>query len=82
MNICLRGRELLLDLQRSDFLPAWDEEGVRTVVSEMNECVTHLKEIAQDTSDVRALPVPRKIGLAYYRQCLDRNRKYINRYGI
>jgi hypothetical protein len=29
MAYCQRGRELLQDLQRSDFLPAFDEDGAR-----------------------------------------------------
>ena len=29
MTYCQRGRELLQDLQRSDFLPAFDEDGAR-----------------------------------------------------
>jgi hypothetical protein len=37
MAYCLKGRELMLDLQRSDWLPAYDEDGVRQVVEEVNK---------------------------------------------
>ena len=30
---CQRGKDLLLDLKRSDWLPPYDEEGFRSVLS-------------------------------------------------
>jgi len=35
MTFCQRGRELLSDLQRSDFLPPYDDDGVRVLLLEM-----------------------------------------------
>ena len=32
MNICLKGREMLLDLSRASWLPAYDEDGIRIVL--------------------------------------------------
>ena len=34
MAYCQRGRELLQDLQRSDFLPAFDEDGARVGINQ------------------------------------------------
>ena len=36
MAYCQRGRELLQDLQRSDFLPAFDEDGARVGIDHVN----------------------------------------------
>jgi GINS complex subunit 1 len=35
MSYCQRGRELLVELQRSDWLPKFDEESVRGTINEM-----------------------------------------------
>jgi uncharacterized protein (UPF0371 family) len=32
-----RGKELLNDLKRSDFLPSWDEDGVQSVINELSQ---------------------------------------------
>ena len=42
MNYGSRGRELLLDLKRSDWLPAYNEEGVR---STLQEIYSHTEEL-------------------------------------
>lgn len=42
MNYGTRGRELLLDLKRSDWLPAYNEEGVR---STLQEIYSHTEEL-------------------------------------
>lgn len=40
-SFCQRGRELLSDLQRSDFLPPYDDDGVRVLLLEMEVCQIH-----------------------------------------
>lgn len=48
MNYGQRGRELLLDLKRSDWLPAYNEDGVRATLQEIG---AHTQEL---TAQVRA----------------------------
>ena len=56
MTHCTRGRELLLETQRAEWLPHYDEEGIRSVLKEMNEMWNALEglhegEDEQDNSD-------------------------------
>ena len=67
----MRGRELLLDLQRSDFLPPWDEEGVRTVATEIVDMYGKLTERTDDGFLVND---------AFYGLCMIRNRRYLASY--
>ena len=82
MNYCQKGRELLMDLKRSDFLPAYDDEGVRLIVFEMNEIHNKLAEIMSeaDVDDIDAYPQSVKSTISYYHECLCRNIRYLNRY--
>lgn len=77
MNHCSRGRELLLDLQRSDFLPPWDEDGLRTVLNEMMDVHKKMKEITEEENGIDS--DAKKVNLVYHFQCLNRNRRYVNR---
>ncbi len=81
MNACLRGREMLLALQRSDFLPPWDEESMRTIVNEMieehNRILHHTEGC--NVEGVRNLPESIRASISYNMQCMQRNRRYINR---
>ena len=58
MTYCQRGRELLSDLQRSDFLPQYDEEGVRQVINEIADLANKITttmlelEVASDATKV------------------------------
>ena len=81
MNYCQKGRELLLDLKRADFLPANDDEGVRLLISEMNEIVAKLTDITNSTdlSDNSVHAESVKPTVSYYLECLQRNNRYINR---
>ena len=81
MNSCLRGREMLLDLQRSDFLPPWDEEGMRTVINEMVEAHARIRHHTEgcDVEAVRSMSEPVRASISYNMQCIHRNRRYINR---
>lgn len=68
---CARGKELLVDLQRAEWLPAYDEEGIRTVCKEINDMWTALESI-EDSAD------PDNDSLAlYFNKCSTRNRKYL-----
>ena len=81
MNYCQKGRELLMDLKRSDFLPSYDDEGVRLLLSEMTDIHSKFAE-AVDSTNISLLdsypPAVRSM-LSYYQECLCRNRRYINR---
>lgn len=74
---CQRGRELLSDLQRSDFLPAYDDEGVRQVI---NEIIDLTSKIERDADDFQNLPDASRVGFQYNRICLERNFRYLLSY--
>ena len=65
--------------QRSDWLPAFDDEGLRLVASEMEELSSRLKGIL-DEFDANNLPPNVKLTFLYYRSCLSRNNRYLDRY--
>lgn len=72
-----------MDLKRSDFLPAYDDEGVRLIVSEMNEIHNKLEEIMKneaDADDIDSFQQSVKPTMFYYHECLCRNNRYLNRY--
>lgn len=74
MAYCQRGRELLNDLQRSDFLPAYDDEGVRQVLIEVGDLATKIQTTAMELDGA---PDSVKIGLMYHNTCLRRNLRYL-----
>ena len=82
MNSCLRGREMLLDLQRSDFLPPWDEEGMRTVINEMVDAHARMKHHTEgcDVEAIRSKPEAVRASISYNLNSIHRNRRYVNRY--
>jgi len=53
MNYGSRGRELLLDLKRSDWLPAYNEEGVRSTLQEINSHTEELTVLVRASSNRR-----------------------------
>ncbi len=54
MNYGQRGRDLLLDLKRSDWLPAYNEENVRGVLSEIKLHFDELTDQAQAATQLAA----------------------------
>ena len=50
MNYGQRGRELLLDLKRSDWLPAYNEDAVRATLQEINAHTEELTILVRATS--------------------------------
>ena len=78
MNNCLRGRELLLDLQRSDFLPPWDEEAVRTLTNEMEDMYLKLRKADDEYRSFDEASAD--TAKAYYGLCIMRNRRYLFSY--
>ena len=81
MNYCQKGRELLMDLKRSDFLPAYDDEGIRLMTNELVDLHGRLEAIIQDMGgNTDALSDSTKATVTYYHACINRNRRYINCY--
>jgi GINS complex subunit 1 len=70
---------MLLDLKRSDWLPPYDDEGVRIIITEMDDISRKLVEI-NDKSEDGTFSNPVKTNIAYHSQCLQRNIRYINSY--
>ena len=54
MNFGQRGRDLLLELKRSDWLPPYNEEGVRGTIEEISLHYKEVKDMAQTTETIAA----------------------------
>lgn len=70
---------MILDLKRSDWLPAYDEEGIRTLLAELIEIVQKLSS-SMEVLNQPNMPNAVKVRAVYLHQCLIRNHKYINGY--
>ncbi len=79
MTFCQRGRELMLDLQRSDWLPAYDEDGVRQVMEEMNKISKNINEHVNQRR-LQDLEIAEKPYVVYLAACLNRNLRYSHAY--
>ena len=72
-----------MDLKRSDFLPAYDEEGVRIVLSEMTDLHSKLVDLYErhpGMANLETLDENVKVTLIYYTGCMNRNSRYLSRY--
>ena len=78
MSLPTRGRDMLVSLQRSEFLPPWDEEGVRVVTTEMSDAFENLSAIAEEHGS-RIDSISTKINVVYHNTCLQRNKRYLSR---
>jgi len=81
MTYCQKGRELMLDLQRSDWLPAYDEDGVRQVIDEVNKITKNLEE-HMNRRKTRELEDSEKPFAAYLLACGQRNMRYSHAYFV
>ena len=81
MTFCQKGRELLLDLQRSDWLPAYDEDGVRIILTEMEDISNAINLLHEEFKEYEGnYPNQVKVSFSYYLACQFRNERYITRY--
>jgi len=79
MNYCLKGRELLQGLKRSEWLPPFDDEALRIMLTELDEIVARMDATAA-SYDHGNFPEPVKVSINYFHQCLNRNQRYIDSY--
>lgn len=79
MAFCMKGRELLLDLQRSDWLPAYDEDGIRQVIGEVNDITAKIHDHLKGRRS-RNLPNNEKAYASYLQTCMNRNVRYSQAY--
>ena len=77
MTHCNRGRELLVNLQRAEWLPHYDEEGVRSILKEMNEMWRVQASLQSRSEDLDS-----EAASVYFSQCLDRNKRYMLSYHL
>lgn len=70
---------MLLPIQRSEWLPPYDDEGLRVMLSEVDDISARLKNIVESYKDGN-YPNPVKVSITYFHQCLNRNHRYIDRY--
>jgi hypothetical protein len=69
---------LLNLVQRSEWLPPYDDEGLRVMLAEVDDISARLKNIVESYRD-QNYPNPVKVSITYFHQCLNRNHRYIDR---
>ena len=88
MTFCQRGKELLLDLNRSDFIPEYDDDGLRVVISEIQELSDIIVTLRnennnknnnnQDENDNEiVIDEEFQLPILYHKLCMQRNMKYL-----
>jgi hypothetical protein len=74
-NYCSKGKELLLDLKRSDWLPSFDDEAVRSILFEANQIMNEFDSLSRGGKGNIATEMKAKA--AFCICCLKRNHQYI-----
>ena len=63
MAYCTRGKELLMDLKKSEWLPVYDEEGLRSTLLEVLQLIDRIHPIRERLKQLKKtgeyLPVHR-----------------------
>lgn len=67
---------MCLTMQRSEWMPKYDDEGIRTVVEESVGLSNKISALGRDTSADET-----KVSMVYHQQCLMRNKRYLDCYG-
>lgn len=58
MNFGIKSRDLLIELKRSDWLPPYNEDGVRSVLAEIQALYDELTDTLAGRATVRATGAP------------------------
>lgn len=80
MTYCQRGRELLSDLQRSGFLPMYDDDGIRVIMNEVEELSRKVYAILKPPEGQPGYaeqPDAVRVCVSYHAMCLKRNLRYL-----
>ncbi|CAM9552250.1 unnamed protein product, partial [Discosporangium mesarthrocarpum] len=79
MNFGAKGRALLVELKRSDWLPPYSEDGVRGVLAEIQALWDELEDTlgGKSTDEV---PDPVKVSLVVHHQAILRNKRCLLAY--
>ena len=84
MTFCIRGKELLMDLQKSDWLPIYDEEGIRQTLTEVLDLIGKMEAVISRRESLRSagqdIEEAEMVELVYYTQCYRRNLRYLLTY--
>eukprot|EP01031_Cornospumella_fuschlensis_P032245 gene32245-39000_t len=80
-NYCLKGKELLFNLKRAEWLPIYDDEGIRVVLAEIEEIQQKMESVVEryGKNDV---PVSVRVQVAFLYQSQIRNFRYLNSYAV
>lgn len=83
MNFGQRGRDLLQELKRSDWVPSYNEEGVRGTMEEIDLHYKEIKDIAQTASTEDSTnPIPLQVKPAFllHEASIQRNKRCLLAY--
>lgn len=80
MSYCTRGRELLLDLKRSAWLPPYDDEGVRIIINEVDDLTGKLESMIESGDNNEEFLPSQLPSISYHKACIGRDIRYINSY--
>jgi GINS complex subunit 1 len=75
-----KGKKLLQELKRSDWLPPYNEEGVRAVQQEISALEQEINDTLASKREDEELPIQVKIGLAVHHAALLRNKRCLLAY--
>ena len=76
-----RAKELLVELQRSDWLPSYNEEGVRKVVGEVNALYEEIKGTIQAEGYTAGDPYF-EMSVIVHHKALLRNKRCIRKFRL
>ena len=71
---------MLQDLRRSEWLPPFDDDGMRIIHSEISDIRKQVSDLLAGNGNYNDLPIPVRVGLSYYKQCLIRDYRYLSSY--
>ena len=84
MTFCIRGKELLMDLQKSDWLPIYDDEGIRQTLTEVLDLIGKMEAVNSRRESLRSagedIEDSERVEMMYYIQCYRRNLRYLLAY--
>ena len=73
-----------MDLKKSEWLPIYDEEGLRSTLLEVVQLIDKTDPLARQVKELKKtnqyLPVPQAVEFTYYAICMRRNLRYLLSY--
>ena len=82
MNFGLKARDLILELKRSEGIPPFNDDQVRTIQREMANLWHEIEEETADVEDPSEVPDSVRVFLITYKEALERNKRLLLAYVV